>query len=206
MELPEIIRARRTQLGLSQTQLAKAVGVHLRQISRYETGDQQPQLSVAVALADALGISLVELAGQVSAGLDLSGSWWGAWQTWKDEVERIDVHSVTATQQGDYLQLVAERAIAVAEGSYGWTGELRLWDNEVLLGWYRASEAAVRSKGTIYFTLHPHGTHAVGRWVGQSYDGAVITGWGALARAADQAGQLVAELTRTQDGPTKDGR
>lgn len=41
------------------------------------------------------------------------------------------------------------------------------------------SEPAVRSKGSLYLALHPHGTHAWGRWVGMSYDGAVITGWGA---------------------------
>ena len=33
------------------------------------------------------------------------------------------------------LQLNAERAVPVAEGSYRWRGELRLWDNEALIGW-----------------------------------------------------------------------
>ncbi len=38
------------------------------------------------------------------------------------------------------------------------------------MGWYTADEAAVRSKGTLYFTLHQHGIHLTGRWVGLSYD------------------------------------
>jgi hypothetical protein len=50
----------------------------------------------------------------------------------------------------------------VAEGSYRWRGELRLWDNEALIGWYRSTDAAVRSKGTLYLALHQHGTYA---WV-----------------------------------------
>ena len=38
------------------------------------------------------------------------------------------------------------------------------------MGWYIADEGAVRSKGTLYFTLHQHGISATGRWVGLSYD------------------------------------
>ena len=38
-----------------------------------------------------------------------------------------------------------------------WRGELRLWDNEILMGWYAADDGSVRSKGTMYFVLHPHG-------------------------------------------------
>jgi phage terminase Nu1 subunit (DNA packaging protein) len=54
----------------------------------------------------------------------------------------------------------AERAVPVAEGSYRWRGELRLWDNEALIGWYRSTDAAARSKGTLYLALDQHGTYA----------------------------------------------
>jgi hypothetical protein len=36
-----------------------------------------------------------------------------------------------------------------------------------------------------------HGDHAWGRWVGMSYDGAVISGWGALARTEELAAKVV---------------
>jgi hypothetical protein len=75
-----------------------------------------------------------------------------------------------------------------------WRGELRLWDNEALIGWYRSTDAAVRSKGALYLALRPHGTCAWGRWVGMSYDGTVITGWGAMARTKDEAHQVVQDL------------
>jgi hypothetical protein len=52
------------------------------------------------------------------------------------------------------LQLNAERAVPVAEGSYRWRGELRMWDTEALIGWYRSTNAAVRSKGNLYPSLH----------------------------------------------------
>jgi len=118
MDISEVIRLRRKELGLSQAQLAEEAGISLRQLARYEAGEQQPVLSAAVALADALRISLAQLAGQVTYDLDLSGTWWCAWQTWKDRAPRIDVHSLEVHQRGDLLQLDADRALPVAEGSY----------------------------------------------------------------------------------------
>src|SRR6266702_1307214 len=199
MDISEIIKLRRSELGLSQAQLAKEAGISLRQLARYEAGEQQPVLSAAIALADALRISLTQLAGQMTYDLDLSGTWWCAWQTWKDGIPRIDVHLLEVHQQGDLLQLDADRALPVTEGSYRWRGELRLWDNEALIGWYRSTDAAVRSKGTMYLALHPHGTHAWGRWVGMSYDGLVVTGWGAIARTQEQAEQVVRDLIKSED-------
>jgi hypothetical protein len=108
-----------------------------------------------VALADALGISIAQLAGQVSYDLDLPGDWWCAWQTWKDGVARIDTHPMEVHQRGELLQLDADRAVPVDEGSYQWRGKLRLWDNEAHMGWYRSTDGAVRSKGVLYLALHP---------------------------------------------------
>lgn len=194
MDISEVIKLRRKELGLTQEQLAKEAGISLRQLARYEKGEQQPVLSAAVDLADALRISLAQLAGQITYDLDLSGTWWCAWQTWKDGVARIDVHPLEVHQRGELLQLDADRALPVAEGSYRWRGELRLWDNEALIGWYRSTDAAVRSKGSLYLALHHHGTHAWGRWVGMSYDGKMISGWGAMARTEDEAHRVVQDL------------
>lgn len=198
VDFSEVIRRRRAELGLSQAQLAMAVGVDARQIRRYESGEQQPLLSVAVAIADALDISIAQLAGKISHQLDLSGEWWATWQTWKDDAPRIDTHPLVIVQRGDLLQLDADRAIPLEEGSYRWRGELRLWDSEALMGWYHSTDAAVRSKGTLYFALHPHGTYAWGRWVGMSYDGPVVSGWGAIARTRDQGDQVVSDLVKLE--------
>ena len=64
-----------------------------------------------------------QLAGKVTYDLDLSGDWWCAWQTWKDGAPRIDTHPLEVHQRGEVLQLNAERAVPVAEGSYRWRGE-----------------------------------------------------------------------------------
>jgi transcriptional regulator with XRE-family HTH domain len=196
MEMPEVIRSRRAQLGLSQAQLAAAAGVDRRQIRRYESGEQQPALNIAVAIANALEISVSELAGQVSQRVDLTGDWWASWQTYKEREEIVTAQEVRVRAQTEttYELRTLTRGIDVDEGGYMWRGELRLWDNEILMGWYVAEEGAVRSKGTLYFTLHPHGIDLRGRWVGLSYDGAVVTGWGAMARNEADARQLIDTL------------
>jgi transcriptional regulator with XRE-family HTH domain len=75
--LGEVLRERRKQIGLSQADLAEAAGIHLRQIRRYESGEQQPVLSVAVLLADALGLTMNDLTGGRSSGqLNLTRRWW----------------------------------------------------------------------------------------------------------------------------------
>jgi hypothetical protein len=137
-------------------------------------------------------VELANVRNAASHDLDLSGSWWCAWQTSKDDVPRIDTHTLTVHQRGERLQLDAERA--PAGGSYSWRGELHIWDNEALMGWYRSTEGAVRSKGTMYLALHPHGEHAWGRWTGMSYDGMVVTGWGAIARTEPLVNKVAQDL------------
>jgi transcriptional regulator with XRE-family HTH domain len=58
------IQKLRLGLGLSQSQLAKKAGVATVTIQAWEHGRRTPLLSAAVPLADALGVSLDELAGR----------------------------------------------------------------------------------------------------------------------------------------------
>lgn len=190
--MPEIIKRRRAELGLSQADLAAAAGVDQRQIRRYETGEQQPLLSVAVAIADALKISVGELAGVPTHRVNLAGDWWASWQTFKDGQEIITAQEVRFRQEADYIRVeTLTRGISVEDGGYHWHGELRLWDNEILMGWYAANDSGTRSKGTMYFVIHPHGQRLIGRWVGLSYDGEIVTGYGAMAKSEDEAVDLI---------------
>jgi transcriptional regulator with XRE-family HTH domain len=193
--MAEVLRRRRIELGMSQAELAEAAGVDKRQIRRYEAGEQQPVLSVAVAIAEALRISVGELAGIPTHRIDLTGDWWASWQTFKDQQEVITLQEVRFRQQGELINVeTITRGLSIEEGGYHWRGELRLWDNEILMGWYAALDGGVRSKGTMYFVLHPHGQKMSGRWVGLSYDGQIVTGWGAMAHSGEEARGLIADL------------
>jgi transcriptional regulator with XRE-family HTH domain len=199
----EIIRRLRQEAGLSQAGLASAAGIHLRQIHRYESGDQQPALGVAHRLAVALGVTLDELAGVPSDRVKLEGTWWTAWQTFNDDAEVIATQPVGLTQHGSTVQIEAlERSTENERGGYLWRGELRLWDGQVLMGYYAAADGNVRSKGTMYLVLHAQGDYAHGRWVGLSYDGPVVTGYATLARTQDDAQAVMTRLLDEAEAPT----
>jgi transcriptional regulator with XRE-family HTH domain len=196
MDVAEVIRNRRAAMGLTQAQLAEAAGVDKRQIRRYEAGETYPTLPVAMAIARILGVSLDELAGgAVVHRVDLSGDWQACWQSQREGIEDIRVQPVRLRQRTELIQVEAlDRGRPVEQGGYLWSGELRLWDNEILMGWYAANDGSVRSKGTMYYVMHPQGLSMTGRWVGLSYDGLIITGWASMAKSEDEARELVAKL------------
>jgi transcriptional regulator with XRE-family HTH domain len=200
MNIADLIKERRAELGLTQADLATQVGIDKRQVRRYEAGEVQPTLSVAAAIARALNMSLDELAGESAPRrVDLAGDWWASWQTSKDGVEVITAQEVRISQRADHIDIqTTTRGIAVEDGGYHWRGELRLWDNEILMGWYSAAEGGVRSKGTMYFVLHPHGVNMRGRWVGLSYDGKVQTGWGGIGKSDEDARGVIEELKQDE--------
>lgn len=129
--------------------------------------------------------------------VDLSGRWWTAWQTFRDGEELHTSQEASLHQVGDVIQMEAvSRGLTVDEGGYLWWGELRIWDNEIVMGWYVASDGPVRSKGTVFFSLHPHGDRLTGRWVGLSYDGLFVQGWGAMGRSEDTTLALLDRLKK----------
>lgn len=139
-------------------------------------------------------LGLVEQPGGVPGvgGVDLSGDWWAAWQSSRDRREVLAVQSVRLHHSGDVVRMRAiGRGRPIVEGGYLWRGEMRLWDNEILMGWYAADDGSVRSKGTVYFVLHPQGQRMMGRWVGLSWDGDAVTGLGVMARTEQAARQVL---------------
>jgi transcriptional regulator with XRE-family HTH domain len=195
MELDEIIRQRRAELNMSQAELAAKVGVDKRQIRRYESRETQPTLPIAKAIAQALAISIDELAGDQSHRVDLTGRWWASWQTSRSGVEKIATQEVEIKQQGSNLQIATvTRGLSVEEGGYHWSGELRLWDNEILMGWYAANDGSIRSKGTMYFVVHPHGLSMSGRWVGLGYDDQIMTGFASMGHSRAESEETMTRL------------
>ena len=62
MTLAERIFSQRTQMGLSQEELAEQLGVSRQSVSKWETGQSVPDLDKLIKLADLFGVTLDELA------------------------------------------------------------------------------------------------------------------------------------------------
>jgi transcriptional regulator with XRE-family HTH domain len=58
------IRLRRLEIGMSQTQLADAVGTTFQQVQKYEKGTNRISVSRLVRAASALGVSVASLVGE----------------------------------------------------------------------------------------------------------------------------------------------
>jgi transcriptional regulator with XRE-family HTH domain len=61
------ITTARVHRGLSRRALAKACGVHLAQVSRWELGETMPHASILPVLCGVLGIGYVDLLGPPAA-------------------------------------------------------------------------------------------------------------------------------------------
>ncbi len=64
MDFPTRLREIRKSKKASQTVLANNIGVALKQVQRYESGQNDPTLSVLVSLADYFDVSLDYLVGR----------------------------------------------------------------------------------------------------------------------------------------------
>jgi transcriptional regulator with XRE-family HTH domain len=169
--------------------------VDKRQIRRYESGETQPTLPIAKAIARALDISIDELAGEETHRISLTGHWWASWQTSRSGTEKVATQELEVRQEGSTLHLTTlTRGLSVEEGGYHWSGELRLWDNEILMGWYASNDGSIRSKGTMYFVVHPHGLNMSGRWVGLGYDDQIMTGFASMAHSREEAEAAMTQL------------
>jgi transcriptional regulator with XRE-family HTH domain len=160
-----------------------------RALEEVDTTDRR-QLMVGGSAA--VGPSPGSVGRRAGGGVDLSGHWWTAWQTFRDGEEIHSSQEASLEQSGAKIHIEAvTRGLPTEQGGYLWWGELQIFDEEIIMGWYVSSEGPVRSKGSLFLSLNPHGDRLTGRWVGLSYDGMFIEGWGAVARDEQTALALI---------------
>lgn len=71
------IREQRRLKGLSQSELAKVLGVSVRSLIRYESGERTPNTELAGALSRALDIPIGELYGENDRFVAAAGELYG---------------------------------------------------------------------------------------------------------------------------------
>ena len=194
-QLGDVIGRRCRELGLSQTALAERVGVHVRQIRRYERGEQQPVLGVAVRLAATLGVSLDELAGRRRAAARarrrLVG---GAADAARRARRRRRAPARAHAERRDR----SPRRVAGRDAGGASCG--------CRAGRRSPAGTPGDATGTMFFVLREAEDDLIGegRWVGLGAGGAIVTGHAALARTREAAQTVIAAAERV-DRPHKPG-
>jgi len=70
MEFGSIVARLRKEQGISQTNLAKELGIHKNVLGRYERNEVIPSIEIARKIADILDVSLDYLTGKIDVELD----------------------------------------------------------------------------------------------------------------------------------------
>lgn len=65
----ETLRRQRLQAGLSQVRLAEQAGISLRYVAALEAGTYQPTITVMLAVAQAMGLTLTQMIETVEASM-----------------------------------------------------------------------------------------------------------------------------------------
>jgi transcriptional regulator with XRE-family HTH domain len=186
----EIMQSRRRELGLTQTRAANTAGLTLDVYQRFESGEQEPTLAAAAAVCTALDISLAQLAGVRPRPVDFNGQWFAVWQGGLEHRDVPDLHTVNALRVGDFLLL-----------DNSWRGHLQIFDNEVLIGWYRPPGRTTRSRQSVFLWLPASNDYLYGRWTGVAANNTVISGWCAFARDEAMSRQVFEGLVEDNIQP-----
>ena len=184
MGTPDVIRRRRAELGISIDHLAGVLGVDVRQIRRYETGESQPSLQGARLLARELKITLDELAG---GDPTFTGRWWAHWTGLSNSPDQTG--PVDLTHQGTKVTVTPATEPDLTD-VFPWRAEL-LADPDALFGWYVIDHPDHRSRGTLLLEFDQHTLG--GDWVHLGLTG-LRTGSIALARTPDAAAKRLQEV------------
>jgi transcriptional regulator with XRE-family HTH domain len=144
MSIGAVMEARRVELGWTQVELGQRAGVDARQIRRYESGEGQPTIAVAQAIARALGITLDELVGEAPGW---NGVWWSVWEGLGPEPVR---GRLDLAQRGNTVVIRPPdvRDPSLSDDGLRCEGNL-LAEPDSLVGWFELRLADVSVRGTL---------------------------------------------------------
>ncbi|HMU38253.1 MAG TPA: substrate-binding domain-containing protein [Pseudomonadota bacterium] len=136
--LSHLLRARRESSGLSQQELAEAVGVSRQSILAIEAGRHSPSVDLALRMADILGSTVEELFGQAQPQSRLFAEHVGSVNCNRVALARIGGHWLSYPLQGQESGRAACGIVEHARGKRTEVIPLRpipsLRDNVVLMG------------------------------------------------------------------------
>lgn len=135
--------------------------------------------------------------------VDLSGyDWVAAWQTSIDGKELLNTEELLIKQKGGVVKIWnREKSRENPKGGFKWTAKLQFYQGRDLMGHYFAKqEENNASKGIMYFHYSSAKKEFIGRWVGSSYDGPLLSGFGVITKSKSRSLVLLQELLKSHPG------
>lgn len=186
---------------MSQADLARRADVAVRQIARYEAGEQQPALNVAQRMAAALQISLDELAGAYTYLVDLTGEWYLSQRRAGGGAGEAEIVKIHLAERSYRISLASKSPEDELESPSRLFGELRLIDTDALLGSYTANGRGAQRSGTLLLSLEEGGLGAKGLWTELSRPTQRLHhGTAGMAKTPEEADRLACAA---EDSPMK---
>ena len=94
MEFGSTVVQLRKEQGISQTELARQLGIHKNVLGRYERNEVLPSIEIARKIADILDVSLDYLTGKVDVEMDKTTKKRILEVSKFDETDRLHIFSV----------------------------------------------------------------------------------------------------------------
>lgn len=135
--------------------------------------------------------------------IDISGTWYAAWQTSVDGHELLNTEHITVKQTGKAVMMKNnERAPENPKGGYFWQSKLQFYQGRNLMGWYFPIKSENNtSKGIMFMTYFSPQKLFVGKWSGCGYDGDLESGFLVIANTREKAKEKLEALVNKYPGP-----
>ena len=131
--------------------------------------------------------------------INVSGEdWVAAWQTSVDGKEVINTEQLVLKQKGGLIKMHNKAASPEnPKAGFKWAGQSQFYQGRDLMGHYFAEKSENNTaKGMLYFHYNSARKEFVGRWVGCSYDGPLMSGFGVITKKKEKALALLQEALR----------
>ena len=131
--------------------------------------------------------------------INLAGEdWIGAWQTSVDGEIIFNTEALSLRQHGGTVKIRnKQKSTENPKGGYLWEGQLQFYHGRDLMGWYFSKQSEQNTnKGIMYFNYDGSKKVFVGVWVGSSYDGPLLSGFGVISKTKDQALEILQAICK----------
>lgn len=118
--------------------------------------------------------------------LDLSGNWYGVWETTIKGKRSTQEETNQIKQRGDNLRIQnIKEASTKGDYAYTWDAAAIVYEDQYIIGRYEGRN--VLSKGALFFHVSKLGDYMIGKWVGVTADSEFDDGYWVMARKRDMA-------------------